>query len=106
MAGFIFALSNPGTSEGGGGGFMMFVPIILVFVVFYFLLIRPQQKKQKQHQQLLSGLRKGDKVVTNGGIYGTIVDAKEHVIVLKIAEDVKIEVVKSAVATVIDKKGE
>ena len=85
---------------------MMFIPIILVFVVFYFLLIRPQQKKKKEHQQLVSSLKKGDKVVTNGGIYGIVSDAKEHIVVLKIAENVKIEVVKTAVATVIEKKGE
>jgi preprotein translocase subunit YajC len=96
------------SQQGGDGGspFMMFVPIILIFVVFYFILIRPQQKKQKEHQQLLSQLHKGDKVITNGGLYGTVVDSKEHVVVLKIAENVKIEVVKSAIATVIEKKGE
>ena len=105
MSGLIFAMSQP-QSGNGGGGFMMFIPIILVFVVFYFLLIRPQQKKQKEHQSLLGELRKGDKVVTNGGIYGTIVDAKEHVVILKISEDVKVELVKSAVATVIEKRGE
>ena len=85
---------------------MFFIPILLVFVVFYFLLIRPQQKKQKEHQLLVSQLRKGDKVVTNGGPYGTVVDAKEHVVVLKIAENVKVELVKSAVATVIEKREE
>ena len=78
--------------------------IFLLFVIFYFLLIRPQQKKQKQHQQLVSALRKGDKIVTNGGIYGTVVDVKDHVIVMKNSENVKIELVKSAVATVVDKR--
>ncbi|MBN1164185.1 MAG: preprotein translocase subunit YajC [Candidatus Krumholzibacteriota bacterium] len=105
MPGLIFALSNPQGTEGGGG-FTFFIPIILVFVVFYFLLIRPQQRKQKEHQNLLTQLRKGDKVVTNGGLYGTVVDAKEHVVVLKIAENVKVELVKSAIATVIEKKEE
>lgn len=105
MTDFIFALSNP-SAGGSDNPFMMFVPIILIFVVFYFILIRPQQKKQKNHQALLSNLRKGDKVVTNGGIYGTIVDSKEHVVVLKIADEVKIEVIKSAIATVIEKRGE
>jgi preprotein translocase subunit YajC len=98
-------MSNPEAAEGGSP-FMMFVPIILIFVVFYFILIRPQQKKQKEHMQLLSQLKKGDKVITNGGIYGTVVDAKDHIVVLKIAEEVKIEVVKNAIATVVEKKGE
>ncbi len=105
MTSLIFAMSNPEAAEGGSP-FMMFVPIILIFVVFYFILIRPQQKKQKEHMQLLSQLKKGDKVITNGGIYGTVVDAKDHVVVLRIAEEVKIEVVKNAIATVVEKKGE
>lgn len=105
MTGLFFMMGNPQAGDGGSS-LMMFVPIILVFVVFYFLLIRPQQKKQKEHQSMVSALKKGDKVITNGGIYGTVSDAKEHVVVLKIAENVKIEVVKTAIATVIEKKGE
>jgi preprotein translocase subunit YajC len=104
MSGLIFALASPGGE--GGNPLTMFIPIIMVFIVFYLLLIRPQQKKQKEHQKLLSELGKGDKVVTNGGLYGTISDAKEHVVILKIAENVKVEVVKSAIATVIEKKKE
>ena len=103
MTGLIFALASPG-GEGGGNPLTMFIPIIMVFIVFYLLLIRPQQKKQKAHQQLLSQLGKGDKIVTNGGLYGTITDTKEHVVILKIAENVKVEVIKSAIATVIEKK--
>lgn len=103
MSALFFALSTGG-AEGGGNPLTMFIPIIMVFIVFYLLLIRPQQKKSKEHQALLSGLSKGDKVITNGGLYGTISDSKEHVVVLKIAENIKVEVVKSAIATVIEKK--
>lgn len=106
MSGILFALSGSSQSGEGSNPFMMFVPIILIFVVFYLILIRPQQKKQKEHKNLLSQLKKGDRVVTNGGIYGTIVDAKEHVAVLKVAENVKIEIIKSAIATIIEKKNE
>ncbi|MBN2070211.1 MAG: preprotein translocase subunit YajC [Candidatus Krumholzibacteriota bacterium] len=106
MSEILFALSGSPQSGEGGNPLMMFVPIILIFVVFYLILIRPQQKKQKEHQNLLSQLRKGDKVVTNGGLYGTIVDAKDHVAVIKIAENVKVEIVKSAIATVIERKGD
>jgi preprotein translocase subunit YajC len=81
-----------------------FIPILLIFAIFYFILIRPQQKKQKQHQELIASLRKGDKVVTNGGVYGVVVDVKEHVVVLKISENVKIELIRNAVAAVIEKK--
>ncbi|OQX84481.1 MAG: preprotein translocase subunit YajC [Candidatus Latescibacteria bacterium 4484_7] len=80
--------------------------IVLIFAIFYFLMLRPQQKKQKEHLEMISSLRKGDKVVTNGGIYGTVSDVKDHMVVLKIADDVKIEVVKNAVAAVVEKRGE
>ncbi len=97
-----FLLSNPGSE--GGSPWAMLVPMLLIFVIFYFLLIRPQQKKQKDHQQMVQTLHRGDKIVTNGGLYGTVFDVKEHVIVLKLTDDVKVELVKSAVATIIDKK--
>ncbi|UCF05124.1 MAG: preprotein translocase subunit YajC [bacterium] len=104
MSFLLFALSSPSGTEGGPSLFTSLIPILLIFVIFYFLLIRPQQRKQKQHQEMVANLRKGDKIVTNGGIYGTVSDVKEHVIVLRISEDVKIEVVKSAVATIIEKR--
>jgi len=78
------------------------IPIILIIGVFYFLMIMPQQKKIKKHQNMLKNLSKGDEVVTEGGIYGTIVGLKDNVVVLKIAEvkdeDVKIEVSRARVA--------
>ena len=102
-----FAFSNNPQSGGGSPNlFLSFVPILLIFIIFYLLLILPQQKKQKQHQTMLSSLRKGDRIVTNAGIYGTIHDVKEHMIVLKIAEEVKIEIVKNAVAAVVEKREE
>jgi preprotein translocase subunit YajC len=75
-------------------------------VIFYLLLILPQQKKQKQHVNMLNSLRKGDRIVTTGGMYGTVADVKDNLIVLKISEEVKVELVKNAVAAVIDKKAE
>jgi preprotein translocase subunit YajC len=104
MSFLLFALSSPSGAEGGPSLFTSLIPILLIFVIFYFLLIRPQQKKQKQHQEMVGNLRKGDKIVTNGGIYGTVSDVKEHVIVLRISEDVKIEVIRNAVATIIEKR--
>jgi len=104
MLNIMFAFSSPSGTEGSPSMITSFIPILLIFVIFYFLLIRPQQKKQKQHQAMVASLRKGDRIVTNGGIYGTVVDVKEHVIVLRISEDVKIELVKNAVATVIEKR--
>lgn len=78
------------------------IPIVLIIGVFYFLMIMPQQKKVKKHQNMLKNLSKGDDVVTEGGIYGTIIGLKDNVVVLKIAtvkdEDVKIEVSRARVA--------
>lgn len=104
MLTLLFAFSNPSGAGEGPSLFTSFIPILLIFVIFYFLLIRPQQKKQKQHQELVGALRRGDRIVTNGGLYGTVVDVKEHVLVVKIADDVKIEIVRNAVATIIEKK--
>jgi preprotein translocase subunit YajC len=104
MSGLILAFSNPSGTDGGPSLITSFIPILLIFVIFYFLLIRPQQKKQRQHQDMLKALRRGDRVVTNGGMYGAVVDVKENIIVLKIAEGVKIEVIKNAIAAIIERR--
>jgi len=82
-----------------GGGIMGFLPIIIMFVILYFLLIRPQQKKQKDMVKMRDDLQKNEKVITSGGIIGTIYSIKGDVIVLKVDDNVKIEVTKSAIAT-------
>ena len=76
------------------------MPILLMFVVFYFLLIRPQQKKQKEHQQMISELKKNDEVITTGGIHGTIVNIKDKTYSVRVDDNVKIEVSKSAISGV------
>jgi preprotein translocase subunit YajC len=76
------------------------LPFLFMGVIFYFLLIRPQQKRQKQHQQLMANLKTGDRVVTSGGIHGLIANVKETTFLLKVADNVKIEIDKSAVAGV------
>lgn len=91
--------TSPGA--GAGGGLAAFVPLILMFAVFYFLLIRPQQKKQKQHREMIANIKRGDRVITNGGIYGTVAGLSEHTIILKIADQVKIEITRNAVAGVV-----
>jgi len=77
---------------------MNFVPLILIFIIFYFMLIRPQKQKEKEHQKLLAGLTKNDEVVTTGGIHGTIVSVKDKTIILRIDENVKMEVERNCVA--------
>jgi preprotein translocase subunit YajC len=85
---------------GGGSALGLIIPFALIFVIFYFFMIRPQQKKQKEHQAMVTSLKKGDKVVTNSGMFGVIwgIDDKENKVVLKFGEDLKIEFLKSAIA--------
>ena len=92
-------------SAGGSAGIGQLLPFLLIFVVFYFFLIRPQQKRAKQHRQMLSALRRGDKVVTNGGITGTIVKVVDDLdtVEVEIAKDVKVNVVRAMIAEVSSK---
>ncbi|MBP7461306.1 MAG: preprotein translocase subunit YajC [Candidatus Delongbacteria bacterium] len=99
----IFAMGTGGGSQASGPAqILSFLPFILLIVIFYFFIIRPQQKRQKDHAKMVETLKKGDRVVTNTGIYGTIVSIENTVAVLKIAdvkgEPVKIEVLKSSIA--------
>lgn len=76
------------------------LPFVLMFVVFYFLLIRPQQKKQKQRNQMLHQLKKGDKIVTIGGLHGTIVELSDDTAVIRVNDTVKLTFDRSAISTV------
>ena len=76
------------------------VPLLFIFVIFYFLLIRPQKQKEKEHQKLLTALNKNDEIVTTGGIHGTIINVKDKTLVIRIDENVKMEIEKSCVAYV------
>ena len=79
-----------------GSGFAQFIPLILIFVIFYFFLIRPQQKKVKDHKAMVEGLKRGDKVITSGGITGTVERLIDNdKIEVEIAENVKVEIVKA-----------
>jgi preprotein translocase subunit YajC len=94
-------------AQGGGGGFggdgiMSFLPLILIFVVFYFLLIRPQQKKMKAHREMIGAVRRGDRVVTGGGMIGQIVKVIDgNEVDVQIAEGVKVRMIKSTITDVI-----
>jgi len=80
--------------------FSSLIPFILIFVIFYFLLIRPQKAKEKEHSKMLANLNKNDEVVTSSGIHGTIVNVKDKTVVLRIDDNVKIEIEKNAIAYV------
>jgi preprotein translocase subunit YajC len=92
-----YAMGNQAAS-GQSGQIMAFLPLILLFAVFYFLLIRPQQKRAKTHKQFMENLKKGDKVVTSGGLYGTITGVTDDAVTIEIAEKVRVKILKSAVA--------
>jgi preprotein translocase subunit YajC len=92
------------TNQSSSGGLASFVPLIIIFFIFYFILILPQQKKLKEHEKMLNELKKGDNVLLSSGIYGTISNIKGNVIELKIAENVKINVLKSAVSQVVSEE--
>jgi preprotein translocase subunit YajC len=90
----------PQQMPGGGIG-SFFVPLILIFVIMYFVMIRPQKKRQEQQQKLIASLKTGDRVVTNAGIHGLISNVKENTVLLKVADNVKIEMEKSAITNVV-----
>ena len=92
------AAPQPGPA-GGIGSF--FVPLIFIFIIMYFVMIRPQKKRQQQQQNLMAGLKTGDRVVTNAGIHGLISNVKETTVLVKVADNVKIEMEKSAITTVL-----
>lgn len=76
------------------------MPLVFIFVIFYFLLIRPQQKKQKEHEKLVQSVKTGDQVVTNAGIHGTVSNVKDKTVIVKIADNVKVEFDRAAIASV------
>jgi len=76
------------------------MPLVFIFVIFYFLLIRPQQKKQKEHEKLVKSVKTGDQVVTNAGIHGTVSNVKDATVIIKIADNVKVEFDRAAIAAV------
>ena len=99
---FLAQAQSAAPQQGPGGGIgSFFVPLIFIFVIMYFVMIRPQKKRQDQQQKLMAGLKTGDRVVTNAGIHGLISNVKENTVVVKVADNVKIEMEKSAITTVL-----
>jgi len=85
----------------GAAGFSGFIPLILMFVIFYFLLIRPQQKRSKEHRQMVSNLKKGDRVITTGGIHGRITGLDDTTLTVEIADKVRVKVARGNVAAMV-----
>ena len=96
---YAFAQGGPGGAEGPVPAIVSFFPLILIFVIFYFLLIRPQQKKAKEHREMTANLKKGEHVITSGGIHGTITNISEETVTLEVANQVRIKVTRSHIAS-------
>jgi len=108
MTGIAYAAETAAGAGGGagiGGSLQQVIPLILIFVVFYFLLIRPQQKQAKQHQAFLNELKKGQKVVTKGGLHGAITALTDTVVTLEIAKDITVKISRDAIGAPLNKDG-
>jgi preprotein translocase subunit YajC len=93
------AMGTTGTGgEAAGGGSGMLFMLVAIFAIFYFLMIRPESKRRKERQQMIASLTRGDRIVTIGGLYGEVQDVHDDRVVIKIAENLKVEVAKSAVS--------
>jgi preprotein translocase subunit YajC len=99
---FLMLSAQPNLSlvaqASGTGGLMAFLPLVIIMVIFYVLLILPAQRRQKKTQEMIGALKNGDKVVTNGGLFGTIVGIEGDAVQLRIADQVKVKVLRSAIA--------
>jgi preprotein translocase subunit YajC len=98
------SIASAQAAGGGTGALGSFLPLILIFVFFYLFLIRPQHKKAKEHQKSLNALKKGDRVITSGGIYATVNAVRDNVLDIKVADGVNVQIAKQSIATVITKE--
>jgi preprotein translocase subunit YajC len=96
-----YAMGAGGAEGGQPGGFQALIPLVLMFVIFYFLLIRPQQKKVKKHREMLSSLKKGDQILTSGGIYGKIVGLTDTIATVEIADKVRVKVSRANIGDLV-----
>ncbi len=102
-----YAMGAPGGSgaaQGGGGGASGLIMMVIIFAIFYFILIRPQQKKMKEHKKLVDDLKKGDEIITAGGIYAVVENLTPETLTVKIAEGTKVKITRSSVAGVVTEK--
>ena len=98
MTGIAYAMGQGGAAGQGAGGFGGLIPIILMFVIFYFLLIRPQQKRNKEHKEMIANLKKGDRIITSGGLYGRITGLDDAALTVEIADKVRVKVARGNVS--------
>lgn len=101
---YLLAMAPPSDGGGGGGFISTIIMFGAIFLIFYFMIIRPQQKRAKEREKLLSNLQKGDKIVTNGGIHGTIAGLDEKTALIQVSDNVKMKFERSAITTVVASK--
>ncbi|QBX35255.1 preprotein translocase subunit YajC [Paracoccus liaowanqingii] len=97
------AYAQAAGAAGGGAALAQFIPLILIFAIMYFLMIRPQQKRVKQHRAMVEAVKKGDQVVTQGGILGKVVSVRDEELEVEIATGVRVRVIRSTLAQVVNK---
>ena len=98
MVGVANAFNGQGTVTGGAGIFGALMPLILIFVIFYFLLIVPQRRKERAHREMINNLKKGDKVITSGGIYGTIVKLKKNYVEIEVDDNARLRIQRNFIS--------
>jgi preprotein translocase subunit YajC len=101
---YLLAMAPPADGGGGGGFISTIIMFGAIFLIFYFMIIRPQQKRAKEREKLLSNLQKGDKIVTNGGLHGTIAGLDEKTALIQVSDNVKLKFERSAITTVVASK--
>ena len=94
-------MAPQGEGQGGGGMISTLIMFGAIFAIFYFMIIRPQQKRTKERQKLIESMKKGDKVITSGGMYGTVAGLDEKTVLVEIADKIKVKLDRSAIATII-----
>ncbi|MGD8256598.1 MAG: preprotein translocase subunit YajC [Desulfobacterales bacterium] len=101
MFNIAYAMGTGGAGGEGAAGFTGFIPLILMFVIFYFLLIRPQQKRTKEHRQMVSNIKKGDRIITSGGLHGRVTGMDDATLTVEIADKVRVKVARGNVANLV-----
>ncbi len=101
---YLLAMAPQGGQQGGGSMISTLIMFAAIFAIFYFMIIRPQQKRQKEREKMLNALKKGDKIMTSGGMYGVVAGIDEKTVLVEVAKDVKIKFDRSAISSVVDTK--
>jgi len=107
MIDLAYAMAPSPGGGGNGGGMLQILPLMIgMFAIMYFLIIRPQQKQKRERENLLRAIKKGDRVVTSGGLYGTVVGLSENTVTLKVADQVKLDFERSAIGRIVPAAGD